>query len=232
MSLIARSVRNTARVASTSLRVAASGAPSRARGVTQAVTRIDSAGSPTFARRAYATASSEASTIDPTVTRAFDLLESGTRALEEGDLAAAAKLYRESVEVKETSEGWHNLGNCEYHLQNKVAAVEAWGKSIELQPSADAHTNLASAYVLDNPPKPALAIKHLTAALELTPEDPEIAFNLAAVLESTGNLDTALTLYKKAQSGGIERAAQNVRNVSAKIIGQRAKEEAAKESAQ
>ncbi|WVW84870.1 hypothetical protein I302_106905 [Kwoniella bestiolae CBS 10118] len=176
-----------------------------------------------FPNRGYATSSGEASTVDPALTRALDLLESGTRALEDGDLSKAAKLYRESVEAKETSEGWHNLGNCEYHLQNKVAAVEAWGKSIELQPSADAHTNLASAYVLDSPPKPALAIKHLTSALELSPEDPEIAFNLAAVLESTGQLEPSLTLYKKAQSGGIERAAQNVRNVSAKIIGERAK---------
>ncbi|WVF69003.1 hypothetical protein IAT40_003777 [Kwoniella sp. CBS 6097] len=230
MSSLARSLRNTARLASTSARAAraTTTAPVRVRAAQHVAVNL--AGPSTFSRRGYATASSDASTIDPTLTRALDLLESGTRALEEGDLVAAAKLYRESVEVKETSEGWHNLGNCEYHLQNKVAAVEAWGKSIELQPSADAHTNLASAYVLDNPPKPALAIKHLTAALELTPEDPEIAFNLAAVLESTGNLETALTLYKKAQSGGIERAAQNVRNVSAKILGQRAKDEAAKES--
>ncbi|WWC62787.1 uncharacterized protein I303_105384 [Kwoniella dejecticola CBS 10117] len=187
------------------------------------------AGPSTYSRRRYATTSGEASTIDPSLTRALDLLESGTRALEDGDLAQAAKLYRESVESKETSEGWHNLGNCEYHLQNKVQAVEAWGKSIELQPSPDAHTNLASAYALDNPPKPALAIKHLTAALDLSPEDPEIAFNLAAILESTGQLEPALTLYKKAQSGGIDRAAQNVRNVSAKIIGERAKQAQAQE---
>ncbi|WWC70952.1 uncharacterized protein I206_104904 [Kwoniella pini CBS 10737] len=182
------------------------------------------AGPSTLSRRKYATSSGEASTVDPSLTKALDLLESGTRALEDGDLSQAAKLYRESVEVKETSEGWHNLANCEYHLKNKIKAVEAWGKSINIQPSADAHTNLASAYVLDNPPKPALAIKHLTSALELSPDDPEIAFNLAAVLESTGQLEHALTLYKKAQSGGIDRASQNVRNVSAKIIGERAKQ--------
>ncbi|AAW47066.2 hypothetical protein CNN01320 [Cryptococcus deneoformans JEC21] len=176
--------------------------------------------------RAYATSSpSPSSAIDPSLTRAQDLLESGTRALEDGDISTARNLYKESVEVKETSEGWHNLANCEYHLQNKEAAIQAWEKSLALQPSADAHTNLASAYIFDKPPKPAFAIKHLTKALELSPEDPEIAFNLAAVLESTGNLDTALTLYKKAQSGGIERAAQNVRNVSAKLLGQKVAEQ-------
>ncbi|ADV25797.1 hypothetical protein I305_04807 [Cryptococcus gattii E566] len=177
--------------------------------------------------RAYATSSSSpSSAIDPSLSRAQDLLESGTRALEDGDVTTARNLYKESVGVKETSEGWHNLANCEYHLQNKEGAIQAWEKSLALQPSPDAHTNLASAYIFDKPPRPALAIKHLTSkALELSPEDPEIAFNLAAVLESTGNLDTALTLYKKAQSGGIERAAQNVRNVSAKLLGQKATEQ-------
>jgi uncharacterized protein YggU (UPF0235/DUF167 family) len=32
------------------------------------------------------------------------------------------------------------------------------------------------------------------------------------------NLEPALKLYEKAQKGGIERAAQNIRNVSAKIL--------------
>jgi len=37
-------------------------------------------------------------------------------------------------------------------------------------------------------------------------------------------------LYKKAQAGGIERAAINVRNVGAKILAKRMKEEEAKSS--
>lgn len=39
------------------------------------------------------------------------------------------------------------------------------------------------------------------------------------------SLEQALALYKKAHSGGIERAATNVRNVGAKILAQRMKEE-------
>lgn len=59
---------------------------------------------------AYATSSpSPSSAIDPSLTRAQDLLESGTRALEDGDISTARNLYKESVEVKESSEGWHNL---------------------------------------------------------------------------------------------------------------------------
>jgi TPR repeat protein len=88
---------------------------------------------------------------------------------------------------------------------------------------------------MSKPPRPADAIKHLTSALELAPEDPEIAFNLAAVLESSkyirvnplmtaDNLDHALSLYKRAAEGGVERAQQNIRNISAKILGKQAKE--------
>ncbi|WVQ73403.1 hypothetical protein IAR50_002975 [Cryptococcus sp. DSM 104548] len=180
---------------------------------------------PSFSR-AYATpSSSPSSSTDPNLTKAQELIESGTRALEDQDLSSAREFYRQSVDVKETPEGLYNLANCEYHLQNKEAAIAAWEKSIALQPFPDAHTNLASAYIFDKPPRPALAIKHLTAALALAPEDPEIAFNLAAVLESAGKLDTALTLYQKAEAGGIERAAQNVRNVSAKLLGEKAKQQ-------
>ncbi|KAK1925872.1 TPR-like protein [Papiliotrema laurentii] len=167
----------------------------------------------------WASSTSESSTPhDPTLAESINLLENGTAALEQGDLEGARKLYKQSVEVKPTSGGYFNLGVCEYHLNNHSAAIEAWEKSIELEPSADAYTNLASAYVMSKPPQPALAIKHLTAALKLAPEDAEIAFNLAAILESTDNLEPALKLYEKALQGGIERAAQNVRSVSAKIL--------------
>lgn len=42
------------------------------------------------------------------------------------------------------------------------------------------------------------------------------------------SLDMALQLYRKAQAGGIERAAANVRNVGAKILGKKMKEEEGK----
>lgn len=38
---------------------------------------------------------------------------------------------------------------------------------------------------MTKPPQPAEAITALTAAMEISPEDPEIAYNLAAVLESS-----------------------------------------------
>jgi len=57
----------------------------------------------------------------------------------------------------------------------------------------------------------------------LSPEDPEIAFNLAAVLEATGSLEEALVHYRCSEEHGVERAAIHIRNVSAKILAQKAK---------
>ena len=77
----------------------------------------------------------------------------------------------------------------ELMADNHSAAIEAWEKSIALEPTADAYTSglepclastallhqsrekkektpltidLASAYVMSKPPQPSLAIKHLT----------------------------------------------------------------------
>jgi len=58
-------------------------------------------------------------------------------------------------------------------------------------------------------------------AASLSPEDPEIAFNLAAVLEATGQLEEALKQYKRSKEYGVERAAMHIRNVSAKILGKK-----------
>lgn len=48
----------------------------------------------------------------------------------------------------------------------------------------------------------------------MNPDDGEVCYNLAAVLEATGQLDDALIAYERSIKLGIERAAVNVRNVS------------------
>jgi len=106
--------------------------------------------------------------------------------------------------------------------------------------------DLASAYTISPIARPDLALQHLqyvstastmksaftlvlSIASSLAPEDPEIAFNLAAVLEACtlsvplldhcvtfltgGRLDDALTYYKRSKDFGVERAALHIRNV-------------------
>lgn len=48
----------------------------------------------------------------------------------------------------------------------------------------------------------------------MNPDDGEVCYNLAAVLEASGQLDDALVAYERSVKLGIERAAVNVRNVS------------------
>ncbi|KAF9245273.1 hypothetical protein BU15DRAFT_58893 [Melanogaster broomeanus] len=128
-------------------------------------------------------------------------LEEGTQKLEEGDVQGAKELYKRSVEIKRNASSLFNLGVTHYHLKEFDDAIAAWKESIGLQPaSADAHTTAS-----------------------LSPEDPEIAFNLAAVLEATGQLEEALQYYKRSKENGVERAAMHIRNVSAKILGKKMK---------
>ncbi|KAI0080212.1 TPR-like protein [Panus rudis PR-1116 ss-1] len=159
---------------------------------------------------------------DPAEAEALDCLEQGTLKLEEGDVQAAKALYQRSVEIKKTASSLFNLGVTHYHLKEFDEAIKAWKESIALQPSSpDAHTNLASAYIISPVSRPDLALHHLRIAASLAPEDPEIAFNLAAVLEACGRLEEALEQYKRSKEYGVERAAMHIRNVSAKILGQR-----------
>ncbi|KAF8492494.1 hypothetical protein JB92DRAFT_3085001 [Gautieria morchelliformis] len=160
---------------------------------------------------------------DPAEAEALSCLEQGTQKLEEGDVQSAKALYQRSVEIKRSASSLFNLGVTHYHLKEFDAAIEAWKECIALSPgSADAHTNLASAYILSPvTPRPDLALHHLQIASELSPEDPEIAFNLAAVLEACGRLEDALTHYKRARKFGVEKAEVHIRNVRTKIFGRK-----------
>ncbi|KAJ8094669.1 hypothetical protein PM082_010675 [Marasmius tenuissimus] len=162
---------------------------------------------------------------DPAEVEALRCLEEGTQKLEEGDVQAAKTLYKRSTEIKPNASSLFNLGVTHYHLKEFDEAIAAWKESIALQPqSPDAHTNLASAYIISPIPRPDLALHHLNIASSLSPEDPEIAFNLAAVLEATGRLEEALEQYKRSRDFGVDRAAMHIRNVSAKILGKKMKE--------
>ncbi|KAF5369234.1 hypothetical protein D9757_010021 [Collybiopsis confluens] len=153
--------------------------------------------------------------LDPAEVEALNCLEQGTRLLEEGDVEGAKGLYKRSAEINRNASSLYNLGVTHYHLKEFDEAIASWKECIELQPSSpDAHTNLASAYIVSPLPRPDLASHHLQIASSLSPEDPEIAFNLAAVLEATGKLEEALEQYKRSETYGIERAKLHIRNVS------------------
>ncbi|KAF8517987.1 TPR-like protein [Hysterangium stoloniferum] len=181
---------------------------------------------PSLARRWATSTTPHSVAADPAEAEAISCLEKGTQKLEEGDVEAARTLYQRSVEIKRTASSLFNLGVTHYHLKDFKQAIEAWNECVALSPnSADAHTNLASAYILSSQaPRPDLALQHLQIASDLSPEDPEIAFNLAAVLEACGHLENALEHYKRAKKYGVEKAEVHIRNISAKILGKKMKD--------
>lgn len=65
---------------------------------------------PEHLRTGFASSSSQASVIDPSEKAALQHLESGNRALEDGDVASARDAYKRSVEVQRTATALHNLG--------------------------------------------------------------------------------------------------------------------------
>jgi hypothetical protein len=50
------------------------------------------------------------SSTDPTLDQANDLIDKGTKELEEGNLDGAKRAYLESIGMMETSGAWFNLG--------------------------------------------------------------------------------------------------------------------------
>ncbi|KAF8899606.1 hypothetical protein CPB84DRAFT_1847628 [Gymnopilus junonius] len=173
-------------------------------------------------RRWASSVTPQSSASDPAEAEALRCLEQGTAKLEEGDVQGAKSLYKRSVEIKRNASSLFNLGVTHYHLKEYDDAIAAWKESIALQPSSpDAHTNLASAYIISPVSRPDLALHHLEIASSLSPEDPEIAFNHAAVLEATGKLEEALEKYKLSEQFGVARAAVHIRNVSAKLLQKR-----------
>ncbi|KIY66732.1 TPR-like protein [Cylindrobasidium torrendii FP15055 ss-10] len=179
---------------------------------------------PGFKRWASST-TAHSTASDPAEVEANRCIEEGTLKLEEGDLEGAKGLYKRSAEIKRNASVLFNLGVTHYHLKEFDQAIAVWNESIALQPtSPDTHTNLASAYVISPVPRLDLALHHLKIATSLAPEDPEIAFNLAAVLEASGQLEEALKYYQRSGDNGVERASMHARNVSAKILGQRMKQ--------
>lgn len=160
--------------------------------------------STTFPLRASST--TPHSTInDPAVLESQKALEEGTSCLESGDLEGAKTAYLRSIEISESSSAHFNLGVTHFQLRDVEASIKSFEKSLELnRDSPDAHTNIASAYIMSTPPRPDLATEHLKKAALLDPTDGEIWFNLGAVLEACEQLEESLEAYASAKDAGIE----------------------------
>ena len=97
------------------------------------------------------------------------------------------------------------MNKMKQYIGKHQDAIRSFERSLEFEPNqADAHTNIASAYLmLKNVPE---AIKHLEQASNFNPLDGEIQYNLGVVYEATGELDAAKTRFERAETLGVDKA--------------------------
>ncbi|KAJ1551646.1 hypothetical protein HK096_005919 [Nowakowskiella sp. JEL0078] len=155
---------------------------------------------------------------DPISETAEEWFEEGIKKWNENDLMGALESYEKSIFTKPTGEAYYNIGCCYYQLGKHEKAANAWIHSLSLSLNrSDAHVNLANIYALSqsirNPEK---AISHYEAAIRISPEDGEIRYNFAVVLESMDKLEEAIEMYKVAIEKGVEKASVNLRNAVAR----------------
>ncbi|KAI9301566.1 hypothetical protein BJ944DRAFT_271296 [Cunninghamella echinulata] len=139
----------------------------------------------------------------------------GTQQLNQGSIDMAMNHYHKSVQLSPTPAGYFNIGVCYFQMGKHKDAIEAFKKSLQLDPnSADAHTNIASAYLMMSDISPAM--DHLEKASNFNPLDGEIHYNLGCVYEATGNIDGAKIRLERARDLGIPQAAKALEKLNNK----------------
>ncbi|KAJ1920929.1 hypothetical protein H4219_000982 [Mycoemilia scoparia] len=153
------------------------------------------------------------------------ILRDASSCLERGDLQSAIQFYQKAAELDHTNRGSYiyNIAVCYYQLGKVDVAISKWEESLKIDPGKpDTLVNLGNIYVVVK--KDAnKAIEYFQKAIELAPNDGEIAFNYACTLEAVGKLGDAAKNYEVAHKNGIEKAGTNLRNVMAKILKEKLK---------
>ncbi|KAJ1960125.1 hypothetical protein GGI12_003968, partial [Dipsacomyces acuminosporus] len=148
--------------------------------------------------------------------QASDLLSRGVNELARGDAQSALDCFTQALSIRPTGDLYYNAGVCHYSLGNVDQALESWERALDIDPNqADAHVNAGNVYFM-NKKDAKSAIKHMVKAVELAPADGEIQFNLACMYEATDQLESAIKMYDRAASNGLEKAKTHMRNAVAK----------------
>jgi len=141
---------------------------------------------------AKAAPTEDAKPAEPTV------LDRAQKAFDAKDYAQAAPLLREYLaDSPDDAAAWFNLGFAESVLGNKAAAEEAYAKTLALDPKIfPAQLNLGMLLAAQN--RPADALPHLKAAVELKPGHARAATLYADALLATGDRALARQAYDAA----------------------------------
>jgi tetratricopeptide (TPR) repeat protein len=110
------------------------------------------------------------------------------------------------VEKADTSgldaEGHLRQGMTYVSLKDYPNAITEFQTSISMKPTAEAYSNLGTAYLQVG--KPNLALDALKKAEAMSPNDSVVLYNLAAAESRSGNTDLALEYLDKALRAGFK----------------------------
>jgi tetratricopeptide (TPR) repeat protein len=117
-----------------------------------------------------------------------------------------------------TGAGYFNIGICYFQMGKHKDAIQAFKKSLDLQPhNADAHTNIANCYLMLKDIQS--GVKHLEQATNFNPLDGEAQYNLGCVYDAMGQTDKAILRLQMASDAGIGMATKKLKQVKAKAAG-------------
>ncbi|KAI8371862.1 hypothetical protein BD560DRAFT_105812 [Blakeslea trispora] len=139
------------------------------------------------------------------ISDAEEQIKIGSDYMNKGSIDMAMHSYHKSVQIAPSGAGYFNIGVCYFQMGKYKDAIKAFERSLEYTPnSADAHTNIASGYLMLK--DTTRAIQHLEQASNFNPLDGEVQYNLGCVYEAVGRLEDAQTRFERADLAGIERA--------------------------
>jgi len=140
---------------------------------------------------------------EQTTTRPDDValrLELGRKLLEHGRLGPAQEQFERAVSLDgHNAAAWRGLGEVLALKQQDERAIAAFERVLTLDPDDwEAHANL---WQLLAQRDPAAAREHARRAYELQPNDVRTVVNYAEACVASGQMDQALTLYRRAERG-------------------------------
>lgn len=131
-------------------------------------------------------------------------LAAGNARATERNFAQALPHFLKAIKINPASaEAQSRAGYASWMLKNVDAALHHYKAAAQIEPAnAIIHEALSEIYLIDG--KGTLAVEHARKALELLPNDPEMAVSLGLALEANRQTDSAMQLVQRLFSQGYQ----------------------------
>lgn len=126
-----------------------------------------------------------------------DATQAGAALLNARQFASAERVLDQATQASSDPKAWELLGAARHALGKRAAAIEAFGRALEIEPALSGAA-CALALVLAEDGRWEEAEAALRKALGAAPSAPQVHFNLAVLLERRSAADEALLHYGRA----------------------------------